>query len=190
MDNINFNNKNTGFKLSEVIIIVLITCSICMYAGISYGKSKYSDTVNINNLSSEKDDELNNFIKQYKHIINNYYDSDKIDEKNLLKVALKSILEELGIDDAYSTYMDDDSYTQLNINLNGSYNGIGIAAYKETDNSYIKVSYIIDNSPASKLDIKEGDEIISIDGKDTSKMTTSEFSNYVLKSNDKTFVLK
>ena len=191
MDNISFNdNKHNGFKLSEVIIIVLITCSICMYAGISYGKTKYSDTVNINNLSSEKDNELNNFIKQYKHIIKNYYDSDKIDEKKLMKVALQSILEELGIDDVYSTYMDDDEYTQSKITLNGNYSGIGITAGKSVDNGPIIVAGIIENSPASKADIKPGDEIISIDGKNTSKMTTKEFSNYVLKGKDKVFVLK
>ena len=191
MDNISFNdNNNKGFKLSEVIIIVLITCSICMYAGISYGKTKYSDTVNINNLSSEKDNELNNFIKQYKHIIKNYYDSDKIDEKKLMKVALQSILEELGIDDVYSTYMDDDEYTQSKITLNGNYSGIGITAGKSVDNGPIIVAGIIENSPASKADIKPGDEIISIDGKNTSKMTTKEFSNYVLKGKDKVFVLK
>lgn len=191
MDNFSFNdNNNKGFKLSEVIIIVLITCSICLYAGISYGKTKYSDTVNINNLSTEKDNELNNFIKQYKHIIKNYYDSDKIDEKKLLKVALQAILEELGIDDVYSTYMDDDEYTQTNITLNGNYNGIGITAGKAAENGPIIVASIIDNSPASKSDIKPGDEIISIDGKNTEKMTTKEFSNYVLKSSSKVFVLK
>lgn len=191
MDNFSFNdNNNKGFKLSEVIIIVLITCSICLYAGISYGKTKYSDTVNINNLSTEKDNELNNFIKQYKHIIKNYYDSDKIDEKKLLKVALQAILEELGIDDVYSTYMDDDEYTQTNITLNGNYNGIGITAGKSAENGPIIVASIIDNSPASKSDIKPGDEIISIDGKNTEKMTTKEFSNYVLKSSSKVFVLK
>lgn len=185
----NFND-NKGFKLSEVIIIVIITCSFCLFAGISYGKYKYSDTVNINNLSDDKDDELNNFIKQYKHIINNYYDSDKIDEKKLLKSALQSVLTELGIDDAYSMYMDDDEYNQLNINLNGSYKGIGIRAYKEKDNDNIIVADIIPNSPASNSDIKAGDIILSIDGNDTKKMETNEFSQYVLKSKEKNFVLK
>ena len=140
------------FKFSEVIIIVLITCTFSIFAGISYGKIKYSNTININGISSDKDNEaLNNFIKQYKYIISNYYDDSKIDEEQLLKVALQSILDELGIEDSYSTYMDDDDYNQLNISLNGTYEGIGIKAYKEKDDGYIVVSNIIENSPASGL---------------------------------------
>lgn len=185
-----FNNNNNGFKLSEVIIIVLITCSFCLFAGISYGKYKYSDTVNINNLSDEKNEDLNNFIKEYKHIINNYYDSDKIDEKKLLKTALQSVLTELGIDDNYSMYMEDDEYSQLNINLTGTYKGLGIRAYKEKDDDYIIVADTIKDSPASKVDIKTGDLILSIDGKDTKEMSTTDFSQYVLKSNEKNYVLK
>ena len=185
--------KREGFKLSEVIIIVLITCSISIFAGISYGKVKYSDTVNINDITSsnkESNDELSKFIKEYKYIISNYYDSSKIKEKDLLKIALQSILNELGIEDVYSTYMDDETYEQFNINLNGSYEGLGIRSFKDSDNSYITVYSIIEDSPASKLDIKTGDIILSIDGKDTREMELTDFSNYVLKSKDKIFVLK
>lgn len=180
-----------GFKLSEVVIIVLITCTFSIFAGVSYGKYKYADVVNINNLSSSEEDEnLNEFIKQYKYIISNYYDSAKIDEKKLLSVALQSILSELGISDSYSTYMDEAQYSDLNINLNGEYDGLGIQAYKDDDNGYIIVLAIIDNSPASKVDIRKGDCIKSIDGKDTSKMSIQEFSRYVLQSDSKKFVLK
>lgn len=179
------------FKFSEVIIIVLITCTFSIFAGISYGKIKYSNTININGISSDKDNEaLNNFIKQYKYIISNYYDDSKIDEEQLLKVALQSILDELGIEDSYSTYMDDDDYNQLNISLNGTYEGIGIKAYKEKDDGYIVVSNIIENSPASGLNIRSGDYILSIDGKDTREMMIDEFSQYILKSEEKTFLLK
>lgn len=190
-DNLNDAQTKNGFKLSEVVIIVLITCTFSIFAGISYGKYKYSNVVNIKNLSSDaENDSLNEFIKQYKYITSNYYDNSKIDDKQLLSVALQSILTELGISDSYSAYMDEEQYSELNINLNGEYDGLGIQAYKENTDGYIVVSTVIDNSPASKSDIKSGDYIKSIDGKDTSKMTTKEFSQYVLQSDSKKFVLK
>lgn len=190
-DNLNDSQMKQGFKLSEVVIIVLITCTFSIFAGVSYGKYKYSDSVNINNLSvEEENDSLNEFIKQYKYIINHYYDRSKIDEKQLLNVALQSILNELGMSDDYSLYMDEEQYSELNINLNGKYEGLGIQAYKEDSDGYIIVLSVIENSPASLVDIKAGDYIKSIDGKDTDKMTTQEFSQYVLQSDSKKFVLK
>lgn len=190
-DNLNDSQMKQGFKLSEVVIIVLITCTFSIFAGVSYGKYKYSDSVNINNLSVEEEkDSLNEFIKQYKYIISHYYDSSKIDEKQLLNVALQSILSELGMSDDYSLYMDEEQYSELNINLNGQYEGLGIRAYKEDSDGYIIVLSVIENSPASLVDIKAGDYIKSIDGKDTDKMTTQEFSQYVLQSDSKKFVLK
>ena len=93
------DNSNSNFKFNEVLLIVLITCTFSVFAGISYGKMKYSDTINMSNISNDKEnDELNNFIKEYKYIISNYYDKDKIDEKKLLKLALHGILDELGIE--------------------------------------------------------------------------------------------
>lgn len=185
------DDNKAYFKFSEVVIIVIITCTFSIFAGISYGKTKYSETVTINNLSTDsKDEELKSFIKEYKNIITNYYDKSKINEEKLLSVALKSILEELGVDDQYSTYMDNDNYKQVNINLQGKYEGLGLRAYKLEEDGYIVVASIFDNSPAKVAGLKEDDLIISVDGKDTRKMTTSDFSNYVLNSDKKDFALK
>lgn len=184
-------SSNSNFRFNEVLLIVLITCTFSVFAGISYGKMKYSDTINVSNISKDREnDELNNFIKEYKYIISNYYDKDKIDEKKLLKLALHSILDELGMEDSYSTYMDEDKYTQLNISLNGEYEGLGLAVYKEEKDSYILVASVMENSPAKELGISEGDCIISIDGIDTKTMNSNDFSNYVLQSEENIFVLK
>lgn len=185
------DESKSYFKFSEVLVIVLITCAFSIFAGISYGKMKYSDTINVNSLNADKeDDNLNKFIKEYKYIISNFYDKEKIDEKKLLKLALHSILDELGIEDSYSTYMDEDKYTQLNINLDGEYEGLGLGIYKEEKDGNIIVVSIMDDSPAKESDIKEGDIILTIDGIDTKTMSNNDFSNYVLHSDEKVFLLK
>lgn len=185
------DDNKAYFKFSEVVIIVIITCTFSIFAGISYGKTRYSETISVNGFSEEgKDEELKNFIKEYKNIITNYYDKDAIDEEKLLSAALKSILDELGLNDKYSTYMTDEDYKQVNITLNGKYEGFGISAYKEKEDGYITVSSVFEDSPAKKAGIEEADLILSIDGKSTTEMTTSDFSNYVLNSDKKEFIVK
>ena len=185
------DDNKAYFKFSEVVIIVIITCTFSIFAGISYGKTRYSETVSVNGFSEEgKDEELKNFIKEYKNIITNYYDKEAIDEEKLLSAALKSILDELGLNDKYSTYMTDEDYKQVNITLNGKYEGFGISAYKEKEDGYITVSSVFEDSPAKKAGIEEADLILSIDGKSTTEMTTSDFSNYVLNSDKKEFIVK
>ncbi len=181
-----------GFRLSEVIIIVLITCTFSILAGISYGRIKYSDSININSFDSKEDDDtaLNEFITNYKYIIKNSYNTEDIDEDELLNKALASVLKELGIKDPYSLYMDEESYSEFNITLNGEYQGIGIGASKESPDEYLKISYIIEGSPASSTNLKAGDYIISIDGKSSKDMTAQEFSQYVISSDDEQFLLK
>ena len=83
---------------------------------------------------------------------------------------MQGILDYLGIDDIHSTYMENDEYNQLNIKLDGTYEGLGISAYKDDKKESIVISSIMPDSPASKLDLKENDEILSIDNKLTKDM--------------------
>lgn len=190
-DILNKSQAKGKFTFKELLIVVIITSIFSIFSGIMYGKWKYSDVITVDTIKGKENNEaLTEFITQYKYIISNYYDKDSIDEEELLNIALKSILDELGMSDAHSLYMDEESYNQLNINLNGSYEGLGITAGKEAEDSNILIVNIIQDSPASKVDIQPGDYIVSIDGKDTSKMTTQEFSQYVIKSEEKNFALK
>lgn len=181
-----------GFKFGEVILIVAITSVFSVFAGISYGKIKYSNTQtkNITSIKNEQQEPLQEFIEHYEFIINNYYDKKNINEKELLSTALSSIVNKLGIDDPFSTYLDEEENDSLTISLNGSYEGIGIEAAKLTDVDYISINKIIDNSPASKVDLKIGDYIVSIDGKDTKTMTLNDFSEYIKNEESSSFLLK
>lgn len=180
-----------GFKFSEVILIVAITCVFSVFAGISYGKIRYSNSQvkNINSIMKDKQEPLEEFIEHYEFIINNYYDKSNIDEKELLSTALSSIVNKLGIDDPFSTYLDEEENDNLMINLNGSYEGIGIIAAKLSDTDYISIQGIIENSPASS-DLKAGDFITSIDGKDTKNMSLHEFTEYIKDEKSTSFLLK
>ena len=183
------NNSNT-LKISEAIIIITITCIFSAFAGFSVAKVKYMGEENFTqNNNSEKDEAIANFIKQYNYIKDNYYDGSKIDDKDMMKVALESVLEHLGIDDSYSTYMDSEKYNQFNLNLNGSYEGLGISIYKDEETGKIYVVDIMKGSPAESK-MKIGDIILSIDDKLSKDMTTQDFSNYVVNGNKEVFKIK
>lgn len=182
-------NENNSLKISEAIIIITITCIFSAFAGFSIGKVKYNGIEKYtDNGTSNYDKAINDFIKQYNYIKDNYYDSSKIDDQDMMKVALESVLEHLGIDDDYSTYMDNDKYNQFNLNLNGSYEGLGISIIKDDESGKIYVIDVSKNSPAdNKLYV--GDAIISVDDKLAKDITTQEFSQYVVNGNKKKFTL-
>ena len=137
--------KNKDFKVQEVIILVVITCVFSFFAGSSYTRMKY-----IGNDFVEKDielsEELKLFVKNYQHVIDNYYED--LDEEKLLDAAFSAVVAELN--DPYSIYMNESDYSNLNINLEGNYEGLGIAIYKEKIDDHIIISSVFENSPAEK----------------------------------------
>ncbi len=189
LESIKLTNR---FKFTEVLIIVVITSIFSVFAGITYGRLKYS-TVVYKNSESEKyemSDDLKYFVENYLYIINNYYDKSSIDEGELLDGAIKVIISKLGLNDDYSVYMGEGEYNNFNINLEGNYEGFGIISAKEKEDDYITIVSILENSPAEKSGIKAGDVILAIDGKDVRKFTTQEFSQYIKNSAEKNFALK
>ena len=179
-------NKEKGFKVQEVIILVLITCIFSFFAGNATSRMNAANS-KTNIKYEDMSDPLVEFVTNYQNIINNYYEKENVDEAELLKEALKTITEMLG--DPYSMFMNEAESSSLNISLEGSYRGLGIAIYKEKEGTDIIVSHVFEGSPAEKAGIQEGDIIKSINGKKTADMTTSEFSQMVLNSDDEKFVL-
>lgn len=177
--------KNKDFKVQEVIILVVITCVFSFFAGSSYTRMKY-----IGNDFVEKDielsEELKLFVKNYQHVIDNYYED--LNEEKLLDAAFSAVVAELN--DPYSIYMNESDYSNLNINLEGNYEGLGIAIYKEKIDDHIIISSVFENSPAEKVGLKENDIILSVNGQSTKNLETSEVSNLILNGTSPEYELK
>lgn len=178
------NNKNKDFKVQEVFILVIITCLFSFFAGASFARMKDNPQVFHTN-SKEMSKELESFVNTYQDIVKKYY--KEVDEEKLLEVALKSILEEMG--DDYSMYMGEDDYSNLNLTLEGSYSGLGVSIYKDTKTQNMVVVEVFKDSPADKAGIKEKDIILSVDGTSTKELSSTEFSQKVLKGTQQTFSL-
>ncbi|MBO5530610.1 MAG: S41 family peptidase [Bacilli bacterium] len=170
-------SKGSIIKLSNVEFILVVIIGIAIGAGITLLCLKPTSSVGYKKVDST----IQSIIDSYNRIKDNYY--KEIDEKELVNGAVKGMLEAIG--DPYTTYMDEDLYSNFNITLNGSYEGLGVEISKQGDD--IVIVGIFGDSPASKAGLKLGDKIISIDDLKSTDITTSEFSSYVRNTNKSTF---
>ncbi len=162
----NMQNKNQGFKLSWVLIIVAVTSIVsALTTGvIVYNNNKITSKVTYTDLA--KDPELNQFLEVYANIISEYYED--IDKEELLTKAIAGMMNYLG--DDYSTYLDGEETSNLVDSLSGEYKGIGVSI----NNADKMITKVYANTPASEAGILEGDIIVSFNGEDVTNISTNE----------------
>lgn len=114
--------------------------------------------------------ELRTFADVFNHIRHSYV--EEIDDKTLLEHAIRGMLEGL---DPHSTYLDADSFDDLQSSTTGEFGGLGLEVGIE--NGFVKVIAPIDDTPAQKAGVKSGDLIIKLDGKAVKGMSLNDAVN-------------
>lgn len=163
--------KQKQFKLSEVIVLIIITLVIGFIIGLSLFKvvlEKKEST------SISYDKELKKFVENYNYILDNYY--GELDKKELIDNAISGMLE--SIDDPYTTYIDEEDSNSFSTTLEGSFEGIGVEIVNDSDNNIVVYS-VIKDSPAQKAGIEPLDIIKSINGENLEGVETSKFVSMV-----------
>jgi carboxyl-terminal processing protease len=97
------------------------------------------------------------------------------DQETLTKSAIQGMLKSL---DPHSDYMDRKTFREFIEKQNSEYYGIG--SYVRTIN---QATYIVEpfkDSPASRAGFRYGDQIVAVDGKDTSKWNSPRVSELLL----------
>lgn len=171
--------RKNPFTHSEVIFLVVITAIISIFTTYTI--------VRVSNTKSElgmSDDEkaLQEFIDTYQNILDSYYED--VDSQELIDHAIAGMLS--GLDDPYSIYFDEDRSSTFDATLEGSYNGVGLEVYNDTDMNIV-VSRVFEGSSAEEAGIDEGDIIKEVDGKDLTGKATTEFSDYTKEKEDDEF---
>ncbi len=160
------------FKLSEVIILIIITLVIGFIIGLSIFKVAIEkDNVTYN------DKELKKFIDNYNYILDNYY--GELDKKELIDHAISGMIE--SIDDPYTTYIDENSSNTFSTTLEGSFEGIGVEIATDSDNNIVVYS-VIKDSPAEKAGVEPLDIINKINETSLDGLSTSDFVSMVKQS--------
>lgn len=108
------------------------------------------------------------FLGVMRFIENNHV--KEVDEKKLFDGALSGMFKSL--DDPYSSFLDEKTFTQLKEYTQGTFGGVGLVMSFE--NHQVKVMSILKDTPAEKAGLKIGDLITEVDGTPTNKMETEQ----------------
>lgn len=69
-----------------------------------------------------------------------------------------------GLDDKYAAYYSRDEFKELNESLSGKFFGIGAVVQQNADTGAVEVVSVIEDSPAEKAGVNQGDIIYKVDG--------------------------
>ena len=95
-------------------------------------------------------------------LVHEEYVDQPVDDLKLMRGAIRGMMSGLG--DQHSSYMDPDEFRQANMPMDGIYDGIG--AYVDTSGAYLTITSPMPGSPAEKVGLKSGDQVIKVDGED------------------------
>lgn len=108
------------------------------------------------------------FQRVYQEIILRYV--DEIDPDAFVKAGIEGMTSRL---DPYTGYIEKEANRSLQFLTKGKYGGVGMTISKRGDYPTVEEPPF-DGTPAAKAGIREGDQIIEVDGKSTLKMSLSE----------------
>lgn len=146
------------FSLIEVMLIMIVTVVFGIIIGgfTNNLKSPFAKRVE----SSIEEREVQELVDVYKTLKHSYYGD--LDHKKMLEAGISGMINFL--DDEHSIYMGNNLSQNFNDEMDGSFVGMGVTV-QQIEEGQIKIIDIFAGSPAEKVGIKVGDEILKVDNK-------------------------
>ena len=138
----------------KIQVFVPILFSVAVIMGMFIGYKLHSNMPNTKSFFGAIATQPQNEIL---HIIQQRY-VDSVDKAKLSKASIDAILNEL---DPHSMYIPSQQLNEINEDLDGSFQGIGIEfnILKDT----VHVLHVVEGGPSEKAGIKTGDKILQVD---------------------------
>jgi carboxyl-terminal processing protease len=129
----------------------------------------------VENTLTVRQQEIERLTKRFKEVL------ELTDEKYVtppdlegaVEAALKAFLQ---YNDPHSTFLSQKEYQQLISDNNGVYGGIGVVIQK-SESGFILVSEVIEDTPAMRAGLLDGDIVTKVDGNSVEGMTPQEFAD-------------
>jgi carboxyl-terminal processing protease len=112
-------------------------------------------------------EELRTFAEVFNAIKQGYV--EPVEDKKLITNAISGMLGNL---DPHSSYLDADSFKELQVGTQGEFGGLGIEVGME--DGFVKVVSPIEDTPAFRAGLKAGDLIVKLDDTPVKGMTLSD----------------
>ena len=94
---------------------------------------------------------------------------DEISDRKAIEAAINGMFSSL---DPHSSFMDEDTFRDMQIQTKGEFGGVGMEV--STENGFVRVISPIDDTPAAKAGIQPGDLITHIDDESVIDMNLNE----------------
>lgn len=170
--------RKSFFGLTEVILLVIITCLFSLGFGYFLGSNTKKE-------ERKNDEYMERFKTNYDYLLENYY--EKIDKNSLIDAAIRGMVESLG--DEYSEFMTESESNNFDIRLNGEYEGVGVTVTNDQEENIIVID-VIKESPADKAGLQVGDIIKKVDEKSLEGEKTTTLTSYIKKHKEFTLEIK
>jgi carboxyl-terminal processing protease len=108
---------------------------------------------------------MGKFVKAREVLTSRYYKN--VDENKLMEGAISGMANSLG--DKYTAYYTKDQWSAIELDLGGSYVGIGITV-KVGEDGLVAVASFFDDSSAKSEGMEVGDKIVKVDDLDVRKI--------------------
>lgn len=131
------------------VLLLLVTVSLLFAPGLQAGEGESS--------GDETYRLLNLFGDVFERVRADYV--EKPSDKKIIEAAISGMLTSL---DPHSSYLNADSYREMQVQTRGQFGGLGIEVTME--NGLVKVVSPIDDTPAYRAGLQPGDLITKLDG--------------------------
>ena len=149
--------KMNLFKFKTLIIFFLATSIVF----------SFSWKVNAEEEKTNVYQQLNMFGEVYERVRREYV--EEVSDKELIEAAIEGMLQSL---DPHSSFMNEDTFKDMQVQTKGEFGGLGIEVSME--DGFVKVVSPIDDTPAFKAGVQAGDFIIEIDGESVYGMSLGD----------------
>src|SRR5215813_568270 len=149
--------RMTGKRRTTWIAVIGLALVVVFFSG-------RGGVENVGAVPKESYEGLETFTNILAIIQKNYV--DEVQTKQLVEGAINGMLASL---DPHSAYLTPDLYKELQVDTKGSFGGLGIEITNK--NGVLTVVAPIEDTPAYRVGIKAGDQILKIEGEFTKDMT-------------------
>jgi carboxyl-terminal processing protease len=156
-------------KTPLLIIFLILVIALSFGAGFAVSRSEWCPLTPCPS-PGKIPTEFNRINEVWNILTEDFVDRSALDPDRLSKGAVQGMLDSL--DEPYTAYLDTKAYELVQENLRGSFEGIGVVVTKMEERLVIVTP--IEGSPAERAGIRALDEILRIEGMNTSRMSLSE----------------